>query len=287
MTVALDLGTTSFRAVRVDRRRCRVRKLTAEYAVGDHNESTLAALRRLERGYLLTESKLVLVGETARLFAPMLNQTCRPIVAAIERPEPPHHDWVRRAALGQLLAPAATPDETCLLVAPRAWETSSTGAFEHLLTHLESFGYRPQRTSAGLAIVLAAGHRSGFTAVGLSFGAGSTEFSVVHRGRELAHRSCVWGGNWVDARCRELWRDLHGTDLEIGQIRRWKRSDRVVLSRAEHDLELTLRQSVRDALERALGEAASALAPSRACFPLRSICWRREVRRSNPVSRSR
>jgi hypothetical protein len=237
MSIALDLGVHELRSLRRRHERVIGRKSRAAYAVLPDTAARRRVLEKTRIPFAVCEGSLVLMGDTAVDFAQSFQTPCLPLLADSRVPT---HDAPARQVLAALVD-ALLPDpveehEICCLTIPGASRRSDHDT-EFLVRIVKLNGYEPLVLGRGHAIVLSELVRDSFTGIGIDFGAGGTEFSLVHRGVEIDRHTLRRGGEWIDQRlAREF--DEHAWDvrghrfLDTDTTRDWKETNGSLLEPA-------------------------------------------------------
>jgi len=203
MNVGLDLGTHSLRSVWLNGDHLRSRRCRCAYLVLPDSGARRHVLSQAGIPFASCEAHLVLMDDAAvenwRLFQ-------APWVPLLPEGKVPREDPVCRQILAaqveRLLPTPPTTGALCCMVLPRG-ARPDTPAGEHGCEFLKRLvrlrGYEPLLLSPGMAVVLSELVDEGFTGIGLTFGAGSCEFSLAHCGVEIATASLPRGGDWIDA----------------------------------------------------------------------------------------
>lgn len=283
MSVALDLGATEFRSLRVGERTLKQRTLPAQYAAGRYDDSLVRALERLQRGFVRCGTDLVLVGQPAQTFSRYLETVPRSLLhPCIDPIRESLREAGLRYALRQLL-PSAQPGELLVFSCAQTdvlidCDDTDGVAAGHPLAALEpevrALGYRPLLVSPGLGLVLAGAQATCYSAVGLSFGASGIDLSVVRQGREIGRLCVPWGGDWIDEQCRLTLAESAAEWPELETLRGWKEGAATESAHRRMDFALPYEHAYRLALDRTIGEASARFADFAGAFddPVDLLC---------------
>lgn len=207
MSVGLDIGSSRIRSVRRRGEQLIGRNAPAQFAALPDASNYRSLLEAGHIPFAVCDGALTILGDNAAAFASLFHvrpQTLMP------QGRLPMNDPVARQSLAALvealLGEPDQPGEICGVTLPGG-EVFQSSAVCHELEYLSRLirlrGFSPMVLSAGMAVILSAGVHDSFTAIGLSFGAATSELVVVHRGVERAIYSIPRGGNWMDERIAE------------------------------------------------------------------------------------
>ncbi|MBM84121.1 MAG: hypothetical protein CMJ78_26505 [Planctomycetaceae bacterium] len=201
MSIALDLGTFRFRSLRRIGENLLSRQDRAGYCVLPALASYEQLLRNGGVEFARCDDSLILMGEGSDDFAALFQLDFIPVVPNGSIPtNDPLSRQVLAAIVDAMLPDPVAPGETCYVTPPSGSEHSeerkTTEEFFGRLIRLR--GFTPKVMPAGMAVVLADLVDTGFTGIGMSFGASSCDAVLAWRGVEVATAHIAKGGNWID-----------------------------------------------------------------------------------------
>jgi hypothetical protein len=192
VTIGLDLGSYQFRSLRPMADRLLARSCPAVFITLADTPAHRKLLQQSSTRFATCSDQLLVFGEPAREWSAMLNL---PLIPLLRGGRIPPSDPISRQVLTLMvdaLLPAATvPGTICSLTIPGSGNDirlqSRDAEFFQQLVALR--GYRPQCITATQALVLAELNEASFTGIGVSLGHATSEFGIVHCGREIVR--CV------------------------------------------------------------------------------------------------
>ncbi len=211
MSVGLDIGASQIRCVRRRGERLTGRSAKTLFTALPDAPEYRALLEAGRIPFAVCDGALTLVGDNAAEYSLLFH--VRP-QSLLPQGRLPTNDPVARQSLAALvdalLGEPDQPGEMCCVTLPggesfRSLATSSELEFFSRLIRLR--GFTPQVLSAGMAAVLAELSRHCFTGLSLSFGAGTSECVVAHRGIEQLMCSVPQGGDWLDEQIAQEFND--------------------------------------------------------------------------------
>jgi|GEM_PF-2876420 len=189
MTAALDLASGEFRSLRREGQRLIARRLTAAYTI---LEDTVSTRRLLDNGkfpYSQVSDSLIVVGNAAEEVSRLLS---KPLIPLLNHGEIDEQDPVSRqvcAWMIDLLLPLTNqPNALCLMTCPRgdSQEQASDNWTAQFLEHIVQLqGYDTMIMPPATPLALSELEETGFTGVGLVFGAEMISFSLLHHSRPI------------------------------------------------------------------------------------------------------
>jgi hypothetical protein len=231
MSVALDLGTFRLKSLCCHGDRLIVRKCRTVHAALPDTPARRQGLEQMRIPFAVCEDMLVAVGDAAVQVSQTLGT---PLLPLLPGGKLPHDDPPARQILATLIE-SALPEpqqdgEYCCMVLPAAARGTlrrASAEYEFLSRLVKFRGYSPLRIDAGMAVVLAQLSRAGFTGIGISFGASSTQATLALQGREVASCSIPQGGDWIDEEAARsegayTWDAAGARFVDVNTIRRWK-----------------------------------------------------------------
>jgi hypothetical protein len=201
VSIGLDLGSTQFRSLRRHGDRLIGRACRAVYASIPDTTGHRRLLERDRVPFAECEDALILLGDAAAEWSPLLQAELIPLLPDGQLPA---HDPLSRQILSLMIdavLPAASiPHETCGITVPGELLPSEGGHERRFFTRLiELRGYRPVIVGQGAAVVLAELDDRGFTGIGISLGASQCEFALVRSGLEQARCAIPWGTSEIES----------------------------------------------------------------------------------------
>ena len=192
MTIGLDLGSHRFRSIRHDSKKLIARSCPAVFATLADTPPHRRLLHQSGTRFATCADHLLLAGDAANEWSAMLNL---PLFPLLKGGRVPTSDVIARQILtlmiDAMLPVPESPGGHCCLTIPGGQadgfvEQRDADFFQQMVSLR---GYRPHIVSATQALVLAELHEASFTGIAISFGHTTSEFGVVHCGREIAR--CV------------------------------------------------------------------------------------------------
>ena len=231
MSVALDLGTFRLKSLFCRGERLIARKCRTVHAALPDTPARRHGLEQMRIPFAVCEDTLVVIGDAAVQVSQMLGTPLRPLLPGGKLPhdDPPARQILATLVESTLPEPEAA-GEFCCMVLPagaRGTPRRPSAEYEFLSRLVKLRGYSPLTVDAGMAVVLAQLSRAAFTGIGISFGAASTQASLVLQGREVASCSIPQGGDWIDEQAARsegayTWDAAGARFVDVNTIRRWK-----------------------------------------------------------------
>ncbi|GAB4162595.1 MAG: hypothetical protein Tsb009_39510 [Planctomycetaceae bacterium] len=238
MNISLDIGAHEMRALwhsgnQLHSRHCRSACLMVE---NTDNQRTL--LEQMEEPFIDCGEKLAIVGESAVRVATLLR---RPLINLFPDGRlPGENPAVRQliaAIIESLLGRPKPGRNLCAVTLPGVTKKGTSLEAEekrHLIQMVRLLGYQPLHLNAPYGLVLATLSDHAFSGIGMTCGAATTELSVVHNSREVAHCAVPYAGTWIDHRlAREnekfVWDASGRKHLDTEQVRSWKENNQTSL----------------------------------------------------------
>lgn len=266
MTIALDLGASSLRSLRMEDDRLVGRTARAIYSVVDDSPVRRQMLDQLQQTYAICDGTLAIPGDAARDFSELMHTPVLPLMpdGELAANDPASRQMIA-ALIEGMIETATEPGELCGVALPGVSGSmqgrhSETAEFLQQIIRLQ--GYEPLVVTPGTALVLADLVGDGFCGVGMTFGGSACHVSLVYRSLEIA--SCVveHGGSWIDERLAEsteqfLWDAKGNRYLDAESMCRWKESRVAELgSPGETDRDAALTQLYAELIETVVRKAA-------------------------------
>lgn len=212
MSVGLDIGASQIRCLRRRGEQLVGRTAKTLFAALPDSPEYRALLSAGGIPFAVCDDALTVAGDSAADYSLLFH--VRPQSLLPQGRLPTNNPVVRQALaalVDALLGEPDQPGEMCGVTLPggeafQSLACSSELEFFSRLIRLR--GFFPQVLSAGMAAVLAELSRQCFTGLGLSFGAGTSELVVAHRGLELAVCSIPQGGDWLDEQIARQFGDV-------------------------------------------------------------------------------
>lgn len=231
MSAALDLGTFRIKTLFGRGDRLVGRKCRTVHVVLPDTVARREALEKMRVPFAVCEDSLVVIGDAAIDVAQMFGAPVLPLLPAGQLPEgdPPVRQILATLIEAALPEPQK-PEEYCTLILPGgcAGSRRKPSREQEFFTRLVRLrGYSPLMLSASMAAVLGQLAESGFTGIGISFGATSTQISLAWQGREISSCFVPLGGDWIDEQTAEsegayTWDSRGVRFVDVHTIRRWK-----------------------------------------------------------------
>ena len=201
MSIALDLGSHRFRSLRRIDEQLIARQDRAGYCVLPALDSYQHLLSKAGIPFARCEDSLILMGERSDEFAALFQTDFVPVVP---NGQIPRNDPLSRQVLAAMVD-AMLPDprlhgESCYVALPQGSDDEEllSGDSEFFKRLIRLRGYEPIPMRSGMAVVLTDLVDTGFTGIGINFGASSCDAVLAWRGVEIASTHVAKGGNWID-----------------------------------------------------------------------------------------
>jgi len=261
MAIALDLGSHTFRSLRLEGTELKARSCHTVYSVLPALEANCRLLEKSDIAYAICDGQIILMGDEAAQLSPLFQKSAVPVLADGKIPK---NDPLARQVLATMiksLLPANPPSgDLCCLTAPKMTPSGNDGDLTFFSKVVQLEGYRPVFLNESMALVLAELGHQGFTGLGLTFGASHCEATLAHQGKTIDFCKIPRGGNWIDEQLAQA-TDSFVRDkqenlcLNVDGVREQKEaSSKSILnpqSKFEHELSGIYRALVNDILHRA------------------------------------
>lgn len=265
MTVALDIGASALRSLRIQDKRLQGRTCETIYSVVEDTPPRRQMLDQLHLEYAVCDGSLAIPGDSARDLAQLFHVPVMPLMPEGKLPEgdPPARQLL--AALIEAVLPVPTvANELCglTLSGESASETADDASTREFLIRLVQLrGYTPRLVHPGMAVVLAELVADGFTGIGLSFGAAACHACLANRGQVIATCVIPRGGNWIDEQIAIAsglyqWDNEGNRYLDVNTASRWKEASETSLSDVESGSRI---ETLTRAYAQLLDDVASAM----------------------------
>lgn len=206
MSIALDLGSHEFRSLRREGDHLSARRCRAAYCVLPATRQQQLLLDQAGIPYVWCAENLVLIGDAAVEHAETFQSPFRAVLPGGRfRRRDPLARQIAALLVESLLTTPTVSEPVCCMTVPGAPDAAGNHPELEFFTRVVRLqGYQPLLVHSGAAVVLAELGRCGFTGIGASFGATSTDISVSHRGVELSHCRIDCGGQAIDTEFARL-----------------------------------------------------------------------------------
>lgn len=231
MSIALDIGSHEIRSLRFGDGRLIARRCRAVSCTLDDSPGHRAILEQIGLPYAICEGELVVFGEEADKLTGLFRVPHGELFPSGEIPSdnPPTRQLIA-AIVESLIGRTERGDALCCMTLPGEKTSGgdwSDGSSLFLKRLVELQGYTPGIISAPHALVLAELAGTGFTGIGMTFGAATSEAAVVHNGNEVARCSVPYAGHWIDLRLARshqqfVWDAAGNKLLDTSRSRSWK-----------------------------------------------------------------
>ncbi len=192
MTIGLDLGSYQFRSIRTVEHKLIARCCPAVFATLVDTPAHRRLLQQSSTQFATCSDQLLIFGEAAREWSPMLNLSLTPLLRGGRIPtSDPVSRQVLTLMIDALLPSPAQANTLCIMTLPgggldQRIQNRDAEFFQQLVALR---GYRPQFVTATLALAFAELNGDSFTGVAVTLGHTTCEFGIVHCGREIVR--CV------------------------------------------------------------------------------------------------
>ncbi len=194
--------------------------------------------------YVKIDGEVYVLSEEAFAFANIFNQEIkRPMSKGVISSGEVDSAEVLAAMVKELIGKPGADKARCCFSIPAdpidepGKNTFHRGVFERIVAGL---GFQPSCITEGVAVVYSECQKSGFTGIGISFGAGMTNVGVTFKSVPVLSFSLARGGDWVDS----------NTATSVGIV-----PNRVTLVKEKQDYAIGDFQSCKDRKERRVREA--------------------------------
>ncbi len=168
----------------------------------EKNDFTKNMLDSSKVKYIIREDKLYVVGDEALEFANIFNKdTRRPLSNGVISPKEKEALPMVELLIKTLLEPPSSEGEVVYYSVPGEPLDANFNVIYHeriLNEFLKKIGYTPKPVNEGYAIVLSELANSGFTGIGLSFGAGMVNVCLSFKAVPVFKFSLAKSGDWID-----------------------------------------------------------------------------------------
>lgn len=224
MTIALDVGTRRFRALKVGSGQLVAKTTATTCAFLPDKPSVRRLMESSQVRFYAEADQLVVWGESAASLARRCAIKTEHLLA--RNPLRKQRQTIAEAlddVLASLLPVAQTDDVCCI------GSLSDDLHADWLMAAVISRGYRMVMCSPGLAVILAELVRENFTGIGLIFGGSRCEAVLARDGQELARYELPRAGDAIDQSIailedRYWWSASGFRELETDGITSWKES---------------------------------------------------------------
>lgn len=224
MTIALDVGTRRFRALKVGSGQLIANTCPTTCAFLPDKPSVRRLLETSQVRFISEGDQLVVWGDSAASLARQCAIKTEHLLA--RNPLRKQKQTIARPledVLDSLLPVAQTEDVCCI------GSLSDDLHADWLMAAVASRGYRIVKCSAGLAVVLAELVQENFTGIGLVFGGSRCEAVLAMDGEEIARYEMPRAGDAIDQSLailedRYWWSASGFRELETDGITAWKES---------------------------------------------------------------
>ena len=188
MSIGLDLGSYQFRSVRSEGGRLIARRCPAVFTAISDTAAHRRLLQQSETQFVTCSDQLLVFGEAAREWSAMLNLSAMPLLVGGRIAGA---DAVTRQVLtlmvDALLPAPEKPNTICKMTLPggSSDDLSDVRDADFFQQLVALRGYRPQIVTSTLALALAELTHDSFTGITVTLGHTTSEFGVIHCGREL------------------------------------------------------------------------------------------------------
>lgn len=269
MSIALDIGTSRMRSLRRNGYRLIARSCRSVYASIPDTPPGRQVLDRLGAPNVVSEGKLVVLGDAAEDVSELFRIPVTPLLPAgrIERDNPPARQ-ITAAVIESLLPPPDREGEYCGVTTTGILDDTlenENGEYDFLCRVIRLQGYQPLAISSATALALAELVEESLTGVGVTFGAAGCEASLVHRGVEIARCTVRRGGNWIDEElarrdAQYIWDSQGHRYLDVQRARHWKESQSAAVLNPKSQREQLLSDLFRELIHEILQTAGEAFA---------------------------
>lgn len=192
MTIGLDLGSHQFRSMRVDGDRLVARCCPAVYLTLSDTSAHRRLLQQSNTTFATCSDHLLVIGDAAIEWSAILNLSLSMLLPGGRIPTAdPVSRQVLTLVIDSLLPVPQQIGAICKMTTPSGGSNERADNrdrdFFHQLVALR--GYRPEFVTATGALALAELQSDGFSGIAISFGHTSSEFGIIHCGREIVR--CV------------------------------------------------------------------------------------------------
>jgi len=168
----------------------------------ERNDFTKKMLEKMNVQYIIRDNTYYIIGEDSFELANVLNRsTRRPMKNGFISSDEVDAIPIIKILIESVLGGKAKENELVYYSVPANPIDSELNVTYHkgmMKSILESLGYRCKTLIEGHAVVFAEMENSGYSGIGISFGAGMVNLSVSYRGIPAIEFSVARGGDWID-----------------------------------------------------------------------------------------
>jgi len=231
MIVALDLGCSEFRSLRMQRNRLVARRMPAVYCVLENQPQNRRFLESSRIDYSSTAGELLVLGHDAVSCAQTLKQ---PLVPVLPDGHMPYEDSVGRqicALMLNALLPTVSRHEKGLCVASIPGNREDALFFNQII---QLHRFAPTTVPSSQAITLAELEGSQYCGLGISIGAQELSISLNMFGKPIYSATYHRGANHVamefaKKRHKYLWDFQGNRTYDLAAVDQWQRQGRFSL----------------------------------------------------------
>lgn len=198
--VGIDIGTMNLVVARQDGDKIVYKRMRDAFI--DVPKKAKKMMQLSDVSYIDMDQDILILGDHALETATFLGREARrPLKDGLISPGEIDSAEVLGFMLKELLGPPKEPNEICYFSIPAAPVDVSRdviyheGVFEKIISNL---GYDARSGNEAEAIVFAEGVKDGFSGIGISFGSGMTNVSLVLNAIPCMEFSVSRGGDWID-----------------------------------------------------------------------------------------
>ncbi len=194
MTIAVDVGTSAFRSLRLDEGRLMARRMAACYVHLPDDSDRRRLLAQAHVPFQTTDDGLIVVGDEAEALARVFGEPLIPVLSEAGLPEDdPVNRQIAAGIIESVVPPARGEAPRCVVTLPGDRDQPGDPLPEFFTRLLRLLNYRPQVIPSAYAAGLALLESSGLSGMVFCFGAGSCSAALLLQGR-LVTSVCIPGG---------------------------------------------------------------------------------------------
>lgn len=200
--VGLDVGTMNFVSARKAGSKVTTQRIRDAFL--DLDPSHRRMLKISNKSFVELDGRLLVLGDEALECANLMNREARrPMSGGLLNPGEVDAQQVVGLMMREILGSPVCPGEKCCYSVPApAIDVAGSDVTYHrkvLAKVLQELGYSPEPCNEAQAVVLSECVADNFSGVGISYGSGMTNVSLVFNGMSALEFSVGKGGDWVDA----------------------------------------------------------------------------------------
>jgi len=204
MAKSVDIGTCNLVSASQDNNNTIAYKTIRDAFLDLENEPSVKNMLKMSKvDYIESEDKIYIIGDSAVTMANIFRREVRrPLSQGVISPGELEAEKILLVLLENILGRAKIQGETCFFSIPGNPSNKDADVVYHsamFTKMIDSLGYRGVAMNESSAIVFANCATEMFSAIGISFGAGMCNISMLYQTMSALNFSLVNSGDWLDA----------------------------------------------------------------------------------------